>query len=325
MKRFLITSLVFFILFFSPAIVLSEERLAECDACGYCRGQSVSDDWIKNWEKCRDCLYDVPKAIPTLSHTLLVVTPTADPSKPLTPEEKDEFARPIKPIPGRYYTQLGCIDTSLSTFQDPAAAGGLLNFLLTRLIFPVAGVLGFLALLYGAFLLITAQGNSMQIQIGKSYVIGAIVGLIFVFSSILLVSLIGGDILKIPWLSRGTETKIQVRGEAATEGGKLVYPEFAVQVDGKNVLNRTLGLGDQDLKINLPVKLNLEEEGQLARVSFYMANGACYSISSIRNSTCCDPGLLDSLPPNHERRAQCADRKKYHGDTNMYVSGITID
>ena len=195
MKRFLITSLVLFVLFFSPSVVFSLERLAECDECGYCRGQSVSVDWIKNWDKCRDCLYGESDAPPNANQTLLVVEPTGT----LSAEEKNEFARPIKPIPGRYYTQLGCIDTSLSTFQDPAAAGGLLNFLLTRLIFPVAGVLGFLALLYGAFLLITAQGNSMQIQIGKSYIIGAIVGLIFVFSSILLVSLIGGDILKIPW------------------------------------------------------------------------------------------------------------------------------
>src|SRR3989344_4633582 len=198
MKRFLITSLVLFVLFFSPTLVSAQERLAECDECGYCRGQSVTDDWKSNWDKCRDCLYGESDAPPNANQTLLVVEPTGG----LTAEEKKEFARPIKTVPGKYYTQLGCIDTKLSTFQDPAAAGGLLNFLLTRLIFPVAGVLGFLALLYGAFLLITAQGNSMQIQIGKSYIIGAIVGLIFVFSSILLVSLVGGDILKIPWINK---------------------------------------------------------------------------------------------------------------------------
>ena len=200
MKRFLITSLVFFILIFSPAFVLSEERLAECDECGYCQEKEKPG----NWAKCAACLYPQVNQQTDPNGTLKVLEPTGT----LSAEEKNEFARPIKPIPGRYYTQLGCIDTKLSTFQDPAAAGGLLNFLLTRLIFPVAGVLGFLALLYGAFLLITAQGNSMQIQIGKSYVIGAIVGLIFVFSSILLVSLIGGDILKIPWLSKGTKIEI---------------------------------------------------------------------------------------------------------------------
>src|SRR3989338_6784284 len=213
MKRFLITSLVLFVLFFSPSVVFSLERLAECDECGYCRGQSVSVDWIKNWDKCRDCLYGESDAPPNANQTLLVVEPTGT----LSAEEKNEFARPIKPIPGRYYTQLGCIDTSLSTFQDPAAAGGLLNFLLTRLIFPVAGVLGFLALLYGAFLLITAQGNSMQIQIGRSYIVGSIIGLIFVFSSILLVSLIGRDILRIPGFNK-YDTNIVINASNHSNG-----------------------------------------------------------------------------------------------------------
>jgi len=194
MKRFLITSLVLFVLFFSPTFVSAQERFAECDECGYCQGK----DKPGNWKKCVACLYPQVNVETDPNGTLRVLEPTGT----LTDVEKKEFARPIKPAPGRYYTQLGCIITDLSTFQDPAAAGGLLNFLLTRLIFPVAGVLGFLALLYGAFLLITAQGNSMQIQIGKSYIIGAIVGLIFVFSSILLVSLVGGDILKIPWINK---------------------------------------------------------------------------------------------------------------------------
>ncbi len=189
MKLFFITSFVFFVLFFSPALVFSQERLAECDQCGYCR-ESVKPG---NWEKCAACLY--PQ-----------VTPATDPNGtlkvvPLAGNENPDYARAVTPAPGRYYTQLGCINTNLNTFQDPGAAGGLLNFLLTRLIFPVAGVLGFLAILYGAFLLITAQGSPNQIQVGKNYVMGAIIGLIFVFSSILLVSLIGGDILRIPWLT----------------------------------------------------------------------------------------------------------------------------
>ena len=226
MKRFLITSLVLFVLFFSPTFVSAQERFAECDECGYCQGKEQPG----NWDKCADCLY---KGIP---NTLLVVTPTADPEKPLTDEEKKEFARPIKPAPGRYYTQLGCIITDLSTFQDPAAAGGLLNFLLTRLIFPVAGVLGFLALLYGAFLLITAQGNSMQIQIGKSYIIGAIVGLIFVFSSILLVSLVGQDILRIPWFSEGTTIKITAAGiRNGPQATEIALPIMTLKINGQEV------------------------------------------------------------------------------------------
>src|SRR3989338_3152669 len=226
MKRFLITSLVLFVLFFSTTFVSAQERFAECDECGYCQGK----DKPGNWDKCADCLY---KGIP---NTLLVVTPTADPEKPLTDEEKKEFARPIKPAPGRYYTQLGCIITDLSTFQDPAAAGGLLNFLLTRLIFPVAGVLGFLALLYGAFLLITAQGNSMQIQIGKSYIIGAIVGLIFVFSSILLVSLVGQDILRIPWFSEGTTIKITAAGiRNGPRATQIALPIMTLKINGQEV------------------------------------------------------------------------------------------
>src|SRR3989344_6663171 len=235
MKRFVIV-LTFFFVLLSPSFVLSEERLAECDECGYCQSQHpqvISEGWIKNWKKCRDCLYpDVTKGEPSANHTLKVVEPTGN----LSPEEKKELARPVQPIPGKYYTQLGCIDTTLSTFKDPGAAGGLLNFLLTKLIFPVTGVLGFLALLYGAFLLITAQGNSMQIQIGKSYIIGAIVGLIFVFSSILLVSLIGGDILKIPWLSRGTKIEILTGGiRNGTDRDLIADPEMIIWVNDKEI------------------------------------------------------------------------------------------
>src|SRR3989344_1040753 len=228
MKRFLIVFIVSFLFIFSPSLVFSVDRLAECDECGFCQGRPKPGDW----EKCAACLYPQVDRLADPNGTLKVLEPTGS----LSAEEKNEFARPIKPIPGRYYTQLGCIDTSLSTFQDPAAAGGLLNFLLTRLIFPVAGVLGFLALLYGAFLLITAQGNSMQIQIGKSYIIGAIVGLIFVFSSILLVSLVGGDILKIPWLSRGTKIEILTGGiRNGTDRDLIADPEMIIWVNDKEI------------------------------------------------------------------------------------------
>ena len=166
-------------------------RFAECDACGYCIGRHIPE----TWESCKACLYPLTTGAPGDNKTLEIIT---DPTDPRLDPNKKSLNQPIPPKRGRYYTQLGCIDTSLDSFADPGAVGGVLNFLLTKLIFPSTGILAFIFLLYGAFLLITAQGSEEQIARGKRYITGSIVGLIFIFSIVLIVNIIGRDVLRIP-------------------------------------------------------------------------------------------------------------------------------
>jgi hypothetical protein len=191
MKRFL-TLIILLGLLVSPRS-LSAQRLAECDACGYCLQRQAPG----NWGKCAQCLYPlVNPADPTSNQTLEIKYPFNTP--PTDETEKFEQGRQVTPAPGKYYTQLGCINTSLSSFSDPAASGGVLNFLLNRFIFPIAGALAFIFIVYGSFLLVTAQGSSEQIARGRLILTGAIIGLIFTLSAVLLIQIIANNILKIP-------------------------------------------------------------------------------------------------------------------------------
>ena len=164
----------------------STSRCAECDACGYCFGKGVPG----NWSQCRACIYPYASNVASDNNTL-VIDPAPGVNRSL-----------LQPAKGKYFTQLGCIDTSMSSFQSAGAAGGVLNFILTRVIFPTAGVLAFLSIIYGAFLLATSQDDQMQIQRGRRFIYGGIIGAIFTFSVVLIVNTIGIDILRIPGFSR---------------------------------------------------------------------------------------------------------------------------
>lgn len=151
-------------------------RYADCNACGYCTNQTKQPG---NYKECMKCLY--PNM--TEQQTLLV-----DPLQ----------NKPPQPATGKYFSQLGCIDVGAGGFKDPSAAGGVLNVILNRLLFPITGILALLALIYGAFLLITGQDDPEQIARGKSWIYGGIIGVVFTFSAILIIRLIASDILKIP-------------------------------------------------------------------------------------------------------------------------------
>ncbi len=153
-------------------------RFAECNACGYC----LQKEPPEGVEKCMECLY--PGL--TLEDSLRI-----DPDLGKAAEAKK----------GKYYTQLGCIDTGTGSFSSAEGAGAVLNFFLSKLVFPITGILALLALIYGAYLLITSQDNPEQIQKGRLWIIGAIVGAVFVFSAVLLVQTVGKDILKIPGIN----------------------------------------------------------------------------------------------------------------------------
>ncbi len=222
MKKLLFLGVfIFSFFFFSPSFISAQTcetvgvRCAECDACGYCRGREAPG----NWKSCAKCLYPsiAPGTDPSADQTLIVQGTIG------------EKARAITPALGKYYTQLGCIDTNMETFTNPSAAGGVLNFVLNRLIFPVVGVLAFLSLIYGAFLLATAQRNPEQIARGKSYVVGAIVGLLFVIGVLFIVGFIASDILKIPGFSKGSELKIYAASDfTQTASGTKTYPIMQV-------------------------------------------------------------------------------------------------
>lgn len=229
MKKLLFLGVfIFSFFFFSPSSITAQTcetigvRCAECDACGYCRGREAAG----NWESCAKCLYPsiVPGTDPYADQTLIVQGTIG------------EKARAVTPALGKYYTQLGCINTNMDSFTNPSSAGGVLNFVLNRLIFPVVGVLAFLSLIYGAFLLATAQRNPEQIARGKSYVVGAIVGLLFVIGVLFIVGFIAGDILKIPGFSTGSRIKIVAAG--IRNGGDrdlITDPEIAVHINSKEI------------------------------------------------------------------------------------------
>ncbi len=154
-----------------------EPRFIGCNKCGYCTGKKPPQDL----DKCMACLY--PDFVGNPEGTLAI-----DPKN----------NQPVKPRTGAYYSQLGCIDVGIAGFRDAGAAGGVTNAILTRLIFPITGVLSLLALIYGAFLLITARGDADQINRGKRWIYGALIGVGFTFIAIFIIRLIAGDILRIP-------------------------------------------------------------------------------------------------------------------------------
>lgn len=100
-------------------------------------------------------------------------------------------------MPGKYYTMLGCVGTSLAGFTENGAAGGVVQTLLNFL-FVIVGGVAVLYLIYGAFVLMTSQNDPERINQGKRIVFAAIVGVIFCVGSVFLVNLIAGTVLKLP-------------------------------------------------------------------------------------------------------------------------------
>lgn len=159
-------------------------RCATCDLCGYCLGQPVPG----RWESCRNCLYPELTGTPAEENESLRIEPVSH--------------LPPTPYPGHWYTQLGCIGTNLDSFSEEGAAGNVIQTLL-NLLFGVAGGIAFIYIIYGSFVVLTSQADSERINYGRRVLIGAVVGLIFALSSVFLVNVIGGQILKIPGFGGG--------------------------------------------------------------------------------------------------------------------------
>ncbi len=182
-KFFVVLSLVFLFLNLH-SLSFAQDRLATCDLCGYCLGQTVPD----KWSDCVRCIYpgvgNNPQALE--NKTLLI-----DPSINSGPT----------PYPGHHYTMIGCLTTNLGGFTQAGAAASPIQTLL-NLIFSLAGGIAFLYIIYGSFILITSRADIERLNYGRRVLLGAIVGLIFSLSAVFLVRLIGSQILQIPGFSR---------------------------------------------------------------------------------------------------------------------------
>jgi len=200
---------IYFILFFSLFLILvrlpkvQADRYATCDACGYCpiivndntNIDTPSGECIPtitppgNWKQCAKCLY--PSLYPTDS------IPNAGNCSTLKVDSTTNQAPSA--FPGRQYTAIGCI-TSEGGFNNNTGSGAssFTQALFDLVVFKMIGGIALLYLMYGAFLVITSQSDPEKLNHGKRVVYGAITGLVFVLTSVLLVNIIGSNMLKIP-------------------------------------------------------------------------------------------------------------------------------
>jgi len=90
--------------------------------------------------------------------------------------------------PSEIPTDLGCLPTEPGPFAAKFYGVGL----------SMVGGLSLLFILYGAYLILTSQGDFQKLQNGKSYIFYAVLGLILVVFGVFFLKVIAVDILKIP-------------------------------------------------------------------------------------------------------------------------------
>lgn len=213
MKKFCLIIIILCSLFFTATSPVNGQL--QCDECGYCVGQPQPG----NWDSCRACIYEgVADTLSTRETT-----------------------------PGNFYTQLGCIKTGVQNPFNTGASGlnsgvigGVANFLLNKFLFPLAGVLSFLYIIYGAYLLITSQDDPERKLQGRGTVTGAIVGVIFTLLSVFLVNFIAADVLKIPGFAKGPQIVVKAHSSCAPNSpdpatAPCVYPKMEIWINNKVV------------------------------------------------------------------------------------------
>jgi len=177
-RRFVLGLLLSFIVFFifvpGEQKVFSQDsvRYATCDRCGYCIGKSVP----ANWEDCRQCLYPHANTNAQSNDSLKINSATN---------------LPPTPVPGYAYTSLGCVSTDLKSSKNIVQV--VLNFIIS-----IVGALSFIYLIYGAFFVITSQGEPERLNEGKRIIMGAAAGLLFSLFAVLIIKIIATQILKTP-------------------------------------------------------------------------------------------------------------------------------
>lgn len=194
--RIFLTFFIFFVFFFFIttniyAIDCNSERCAACDQCGYCWQLTPTPPFINppsSWEKCRDCVYNLP-GVPAQSNSTLKI------------DENTNL--PPTPLPGRVYTQLGCLGTNLGGFQQEGAAAGVVQTLL-NVVFSTVGGIGLFTILYASFIIMTSQSSPERMNYGKKILVGAVIGVVFSLSAVFIINIIASGILKIPGFSTGS-------------------------------------------------------------------------------------------------------------------------
>lgn len=170
----------------TPAAVPGS-RCVSCDLCGYCwkpePGGTVRIPG--NWQQCKNCLYG-----PTVSDV------ATDNETVVMNDVGGSFVT-RQPISGAWYTALGCIQTT-GSFSTEGAAGEVIQLVLGRLVFSIVGGVALLYLIYGAFLIMTSRDDPEKLNQGKRVVYGALIGVIFSLTAVLIIGLISSGILKIP-------------------------------------------------------------------------------------------------------------------------------
>jgi hypothetical protein len=89
-------------------------------------------------------------------------------------------------------TALGCIPNDPGGFASAIYRWGL----------GLIGGVAIMAILYGAYLILTSQGNVSAMKKGRSYVIYSIIGVLIAIFAVLFYQLIAVDILQIPGFSK---------------------------------------------------------------------------------------------------------------------------
>lgn len=133
---------------------------ANCDLCGYCKGQPPS----QSWAKCRSCLYKAVGESVASENKTLIGLPTPDPN--------------------HYYTSLGCLSTDPGEFAGQTAT----------FFFSIVGGIAFLYFLYGAGIIATSRADPERLNHGKRVVLGAVIGLLFVLFSVFIIRFLAGSL-----------------------------------------------------------------------------------------------------------------------------------
>jgi Type IV secretion system pilin len=94
--------------------------------------------------------------------------------------------------PNQTATDFGCIPNEPGGFTSKLYGIGL----------GLVGAAAVLFIIYGGYLILTSQGNSLQVARGKTYVMYSIIGLIFAILAAIFLQLVVVDFLHIPGFSK---------------------------------------------------------------------------------------------------------------------------